>query len=321
VNALLFWTHFYSAEQRKEAVRVLQASGIGMVRLHFMWDQIEPVRGSRDWSLVDEVVHEVRAAGIGILGVVSGSAAWAARAPDHATHRDRVITPPLDLSLFTRFVDDLVTRYRDEIGYWEIWNEPNNRDFFHSWGQREPDPGDYVGILRAGFLTAKKVDPTCKVLLGGLAGDGIQSTPTHELTVDYLDKLYRLGAAPYFDILNVHPYPTTGPYEVQIERARAVARRYGDGDKPIWVTEAHFDFKSQGASRPAKVGLLLRRILETDSVERIFWYNLRDQAGLDGIAPLDCGLLDFDMKPKPALETYREVIAEWKRRATGEEPR
>ena len=53
-----------------------------VVRDSLLWNQVEPVQGRRDWSRIDSVVEELRAAGIEPLLVVYGSPSWANGVPD-----------------------------------------------------------------------------------------------------------------------------------------------------------------------------------------------------------------------------------------------
>ena len=55
--------------------------------------------------------------------------------------------------------------FKGRVRYWEIWNEPD-QDIYWS-----PQDGmtAYSELLRKVYPALKKVDPTCRVLLGGLS--------------------------------------------------------------------------------------------------------------------------------------------------------
>ena len=42
---------------------------------------------------------------------------------------------------WTAFVRALAEHFRDRVEHWEIWNEPNIKNF---WQPKRPDPDDYV---------------------------------------------------------------------------------------------------------------------------------------------------------------------------------
>jgi hypothetical protein len=64
----------------------------------------------------------------------------------------------------------------------------------------------------------------------------------------YLEEMYRAGAAGFFDALAVHTYGFKFPPEAdpapdvlnfrRAELLRAVMAQHGDGDKPVFITEA-----------------------------------------------------------------------------------
>jgi len=89
----------------------------------------------------------------------------------------------------------------------------------------------YPPILKAAYLAAKAVSPNTLVVTSSLWGS----------PEGYLEDLYTMGAGGYFDVVNFHYYPgKTSPavnYTWWISHLRKVMEKYGDGSKPIWLTE------------------------------------------------------------------------------------
>jgi hypothetical protein len=64
----------------------------------------------------------------------------------------------------------------------------------------------------------------------------------------YLERMYDAGAGAYFDVLAAHTYGFTHPPDAdpdpgvinfrRVELLRAIMERYGDGDKPVIITES-----------------------------------------------------------------------------------
>ena len=142
------------------------------------------------------------------------------------------------------FVYDFVTHYRGRITHIQIWNEPNLN---HEWGDRPVDPAAYVELLRTAYRRAKEADPTIRVLAAGLA-------PTLErghLGLDdlaFLERMYEHGAKGFFDIASVMAYglwTDADDHRIVPERTnfprliltRRLMETWGDGAKPIWVSE------------------------------------------------------------------------------------
>ncbi len=91
-----------------------------------------------------------------------------------------------------KFVEAVVERYKDQINYWEVWNEPNHH---HYWGA-EPNGKDYGILLRESAKVIRKTDPDAIVLGGSMAG----LDPT--FTEDFLS----VGTENLIDIITYHNY-------------------------------------------------------------------------------------------------------------------
>ncbi len=73
-------------------------------------------------------------------------------------------------------------------------------------GRQAARPGRVWRVpLKAGYQAVKGADPRAWVVSAGLALTG-DDTAAAEDDREYLDAMYRAGAAPYFDVLGAHPY-------------------------------------------------------------------------------------------------------------------
>ena len=78
-------------------------------------------------------------------------------------------------------------------------------------------------FLQEVHKAAKKADPTCKIILGGLANYHTQWGWW------FLRGVYENGGKDYFDILAIHPYADTErDFQNKIERAIKIMKRYND---------------------------------------------------------------------------------------------
>ena len=154
------------------------------------------------------------------------------------------------------FVAAFVERYEGQIDHVQLWNEPNLID---EWGGQPVDPAAYVELLKAGYLGARRADPSVRVLSGMLAPTLEPDRPAPAGLDDllYLDRMYLHGARPYFDILAGNAYGLhTGPEDRQVGPAytnfprllltREVMLRHGDGGKAVWVTEFGWNALPEG---------------------------------------------------------------------------
>ncbi|MDA8219651.1 MAG: LysM peptidoglycan-binding domain-containing protein, partial [Dehalococcoidales bacterium] len=113
----------------------------------FQWRQIEgDGKGVFNWAESDRVVAASNTAGIKTIARLDFQPSWARS--DGAFNG-----PPDNLADFADFVYAFVSRYKTGSPYGrvpaiELWNEPN---LAREWGDRAPNPREYVALLKAGY--------------------------------------------------------------------------------------------------------------------------------------------------------------------------
>jgi hypothetical protein len=294
----------------------LGEGGVGTLRVNLAWGYVQAGPGAPyDWSHYDPVVADAARNGIRVLATVYSSPGWAEPSPEY---------PPLGGALpgFRSFVAAAAERYGTGGSFWrahpdlpslpvtdwQLWNEPN----FSLFWRPAPDAHGYVELLRGFSAAIRQADHSARVLLGGLFPRPRSGPPMQSFLAD----LYRAGARQWFDAAAVHAYAAT-PDEVlqRVRELRGVMRRFGDAEKPIWITEV--GWASGGAPSGLTVGPerqaeYLKRTFELASGERgrlgiagVVWYSLADTPGPDW--PGHCGLFTIDGDPKPAWQQLTAV--------------
>ena len=286
------------------------ALGATMVRIGLEWDLVEPVPGVHDWTAADRLVDSARRHGLDVIALLIGTPAWAR---DPHGEADSAMTPPADPEQFARFAGAAADRYDEGVLAWEIWNEPNIRDFWRTGAE----PKAYAEMLRGSYTAIKAVQPDATVLSGGLAPSDTRDG--YLAPNDFLRALYSLGVKDYFDGYAVHPYsyPDSpadpakpwSPWQ-QMFDTRRILTTNGDGGKDIWITEfgAPTGLDDKAVSEAEQARILSDGIREAS---RIPWirgfvvYTLRDV----GVDPADkednFGVVDHDWKPKAAADAVR----------------
>jgi hypothetical protein len=145
---------------RAQTFGEIQGFGVHWIRVVLYWQSVAPDPSSpsvpafdeRDpnaypgFGRFDRVISEARARGLHVLLTVSGPVPkWATR-----DRKDNVTRP--SPTRFERFMTAVGRRYRDQISYWAIWNEPNHPDFLapqYSAGKKPVSPGIYRGLVQA----------------------------------------------------------------------------------------------------------------------------------------------------------------------------
>lgn len=205
--------HITRGEPPLRTCSLMKASGMGWVRSDFDWHSIECRQGEWDFTFFDKVVGDCEKAGIQLLPILGYSVPWADPAHEH-------------LDAWGEYVRRVVEHYGERLPVLEVWNEQNIHLFW-----KNPNPTNYLTVLRRTCEVVKENNPKIRVAFGGTAG----------IPFAFIEEVYRLGGKDCFDIMNIHPYTHPGQPEgnidTRIEQLREMMAKYGDGDKPIWITE------------------------------------------------------------------------------------
>ena len=217
------WNHYKysSGKDIQKAAGLMDRAHVGWVRMDFLWSDIEPAEGQFDFAKYDAIVDILNGRGMHILGILNYSADWASGC-------GKWNCKPKDNKLFVNYAVEVIKRYKGKVKYWEIWNEPDSVTY---WKEQDGLKA-YCGLLKDVYIAAKKINPDCKILNGGIA-NGLGS----------INHLYENGAKDYFDILNIHFFESPlhdgaiHAVENYPKLAYKVMQRNGDADKKIWITE------------------------------------------------------------------------------------
>ena len=144
-----------------EAYReLLPMLGVKRGRLLSGWAKTEQERGVYDFAWLDRPVREMASMGIKPwIALAYGNPVWGS--DFRLGMRVRQITDnPEALAAWLRYVHAVVSRYRNCVDEWEVWNEP--------YGQAE----EYAVLFYETARTVKAVQPEAKVLCAacGLTG-------------------------------------------------------------------------------------------------------------------------------------------------------
>lgn len=316
VLEFLHWNHdwnsykYASDKDLSKAVRLMKEAGIGWVRMDFLWEDIEPQPNKLNFDKYDKIVDLLTKNNIKILGLLNYCATWASSC-------GKWNSPPAHNKLFVKYACLVVKRYKDQIKYWEIWNEPDS----HIYWQPQDGLKRYCLLLKDVYLALKKADPQCNILNGGFA-KGAAS----------VNNLYDNKAKDYFDILNLHIFESPlNPGAVKRISAYPklvykIMKRNQDENKKIWVTE----IGCPGVRRGLKIAPwwmgrnpILRQqakwvrdvyneLLRLVYVDKVFWAFFRDckEHWKDGTDYF--GLVRWDFSRKPAFSAFRQTVSKMK---------
>jgi len=311
--AFLSWDHDwnsfkYSQKNLARIVKMLKDAGVSFVRMDFLWQDIEPKKGEFDFTKYDYILDLLSRENIRILGVLSYSVSWAGKNWN---------APPDNHYDFVDYVSAVVSRYKDRIKYWEIWNEPDSRTY---WDPQD-DMKTYTELLKLCYVAAKMIDPSCKILIGGMTVTGYYA----------IQNVYRNGGKDYFDVINIHPfvnpldpttYKTIGAICKNLDKLKY---QYGDYEKKIWLTEIgcpglRTRMKSEGwwsgvspteRQQTKFLDYVFSDVIELPNVEKVFWAFFRDNKDHFGNDVDYFGLIRWNFSKKPSYKMYRKRFLIW----------
>jgi hypothetical protein len=296
--------------------------GASWIVEYFPWAYSEPEKGTFDWRHADLVIAHAHRQGLQVVARIGFVPRWARPAGSTETylHPERYA----DLG---DFVHAFVERYREQVDYLIVWNEPN---LGLEWGFRDPDPAEYAEMLRVTYARAKEANPQITVLGGALSPT--LGAPDAMDDLEYLQGMYDAGAAPYFDVLAVHAYGWRFPFDEppapdvisfsRVHLLREIMAHNGDGQKRVMITEGGWNDHPRWtkAVRPAqRVSYTLQAYdtawREWDWCEAVALWVFRYPRPQPGY-PDYFGFVTVDFTPKPVyLEVQRyargEDASEW----------
>jgi hypothetical protein len=296
------------------ALANMRSIGLSWVRIDANWSWIQyggPT--SFDWSVLDQTVQAIIAAGMQPDLIIDDTPAWARAAG--AGSQD--VGEPASASAYATFAGEVAARYGPMgVNAYEIWNEPNIVAFWTP----APNPSLYTSMLKDAYASIKAVQPDSTVISGGLA-PAADDSAGDIAPVEFLQDMYADGAEGSFDGLGYHAYsypalPNTfeswsgwDELDQTTPSIRSVMAANGDAGKKVWITE--IGAPSAGPNgvgttdQAAEVTQAVAGAKASPWIAAMFFYTYED-------APIDpdyFGLLNADGSPKPAWAALAAAIS------------
>ena len=224
----------------KYTLQLVREMGAPWVVEYFPWSYHEKFPGIFEWDHSDLVVQNANRQGLTLIARLGYVPEWA-RPADSAPS----FLAAEDYERFGEYVYAFVKRYRGQVDYIIIWNEPN---LALEWGFQPVDPAAYTKLLQIAYRRAKEANPQVQVLGGALAPN--LAPPGDEFAMndlDYLQGMLDAGAGEAMDGLAVHAYGWVYPPDDppapdavnfrRIELLRQILVDKGYAALPLHITE------------------------------------------------------------------------------------
>ncbi len=283
--------HFYKGSDPDW--RMMEAAGIGIVRMDVFWGGIERKPGEYDFSRHDQLVKDLEQRGKRLLFIINyGNDLYDKGLPPH-TDEGRAAC--------ARFCEALAKRYAGKKIIWELWNEP----YIGFW-KPEPNVKDYMAWCKAVVPAIRQADPHACII----------GPATWTIPIPFLEPCFRNGLLELVDGVSVHPYRNdrSAPETVipEYKRLRALIDRYKPAGKAIPILSGEWGYSAAKLTPETQGKYLVRQWLANLSadVPISIWYDWHD----DGPDPKEpehnFGTVRTDYKPKPAYIAMTTLIGE-----------
>jgi hypothetical protein len=173
----------------------LKPLGVKKIRLQAGWAKCEKVQGVYDWKWLDEIID---------YAVANGLQPWLQPSYGNPVYPgggargllNSLMTSPEAYAAWDRWVAALVTRYKDRVTEWEIWNEPD-----HPAQKISPETTAELNIRTAVII--KRIQPEAKI-----AGLAFASNSNQEYLDRFLKVINDQQKLHLFHWISYHSYNT-----------------------------------------------------------------------------------------------------------------
>jgi len=190
-------------------------------------------------------------------------------------------------------VRTVVSRYKGRIQAYEIWNEPNLKDFWTGTTDQ------MVTLTKEASQIIHAVDPKAIV---------VSPSATADFGIPWFEEFLKKGGGQFVDVIGYHFYVAKLPEELVplIQRVRQVILENGLADKPLWNTEQGWIAAARPDSEELAGGVLARAYILAwaTGVQRFYWYAWDNQ--LTGITTYN----EAERRVTPAGHAY-ESMQQW----------
>jgi hypothetical protein len=113
-----------------------------------------------------------------------------------------------EIERYLEFVQFTVDHFKDRVQYYEIWNEPDIREYCPKW----IESADYINLVKRTVPVIREVYPEAKIVVGGISNTRFSDA------YDYLFDLLESDIMPLVDVISWHPmYGTSPEYDLYID--------------------------------------------------------------------------------------------------------
>lgn len=279
--------HYLVRGKRLEpALWAMKAMGTTMVRIDLFWNSVEPRPGVWNFRQDDRFIRLVKKYNMEPQVLLCYNAKWSATPKQQKSKdsRDWKFAPP-KLDRWEKYVGKAVQRYKNDVRYWEVWNEA---DLWNFW---QGNTQQYIDLLKVSYKTIHKYDPEAKVMTSGFATLTPHPGRRHiNLQREVLNKAY--------DSFDIHAFHQHGEFQLFhniVEGPLKKMRKEMPVKRPLFFNETAVPAK--GLDWQAQNVLKKIALTKTTGALGHTWFKMVGKK-------YNWGLLTDDLEPRPAYVAF-----------------
>jgi hypothetical protein len=268
---------------------LIRDGGFKFIRMDLGWGGIEREKGTYNFERTgyDALTEGSTKRGIRILYILDYS--------NNLYESDRSVRTEEGRKAFAAFAEAAAKRYAGKSILWEVWNEPNIKQFW------TPQPGvdDYCKLVEAAAPLVKKADPSGLVV----------APATSTIPFDWLEACFKNGLLQWIDVLSVHPYRPQPPETVikDYARLRELIKRYAPQGKKIPIISGEWGYSNINWDKARLSDEIQARYLAREFLINLYqqipvsiWYDWKNDDTNPNEREHHFGTVMHDLAPKAA---------------------
>jgi polysaccharide biosynthesis protein PslG len=224
------------------------------------WAEANPASGKFNFSPLNSFISINQARGTEMIYTFGRTPLWASTQPNAPGPYGPGQCASPNLAAWDRYVTAIVTNAAGRIKYWELWNEPNDAQFYCG------DIPTMVAMAKHAYAIIKSIDPSAKVLSPAV---------TEASGPSWLASFLSGGGSSSVDIIAFHGYGTDNAEDLNaiVSSYRNVMSTHDLSSLPLWDTEGSWGESAIGDDSHRAAFLAKYYFLQwSQGVARVVWY-------------------------------------------------
>ena len=268
---------------------LIRDGGFKFIRMDLGWGGIEREKGAYNFERTgyDALTAGCTKRGIRILYILDYS--------NRLYESEQSVRTEEGRKAFAAFAQAAAARYKGKAILWEVWNEPNIKQFW------TPQPGvdDYCKLVEATAQLVKQADPSGLVV----------APATSTIPFDWIEACFKNGLLQWIDVLSVHPYRPQPPETVIADyaRLRELIKRYAPTDKKIPIISGEWGYSNINWDKARLSDEIQARFLVREFLINLYqevpvsiWYDWKNDGANPDEREHHFGTVMHDLSPKAA---------------------